>query len=63
VAAQISDVSRRIAASGSAMNGPGSRRAAEQQREDHSSGLIRSAWPNTFGATMWPSICCSAVKR
>ena len=27
-----------------------------------SSGLMRSAWPNTFGATMWPSICCSAVN-
>ena len=27
-----------------------------------SSGLIRSAWPNTFGATTWPSSCCSAVK-
>ena len=25
-------------------------------------GLIRSAWENTVGATMWPSICCSAVN-
>ena len=23
---------------------------------------MRSACPNTFGATMWPSICCSAVN-
>ena len=23
---------------------------------------MRSAWPKTFGATMWPSICCSAVN-
>jgi hypothetical protein len=27
-----------------------------------SSGLMRSAWENTVGATTWPSICCSAVK-
>ena len=27
-----------------------------------SSGLMRSAWPNTFGATTWPSSCCSAVN-
>src|SRR4029079_16469301 len=27
-----------------------------------SSGLMRSAWPNTLGATTWPSICCSAVN-
>ena len=27
-----------------------------------SSGLIRSACEKTVGATMWPSICCSAVN-
>ena len=25
-------------------------------------GLIRSAWPKTFGATTWPSSCCRIVK-
>ena len=24
--------------------------------------MIRSAWEKTAGATMWPSICCSAVN-
>ena len=23
---------------------------------------MRSAWAKTFGATTWPSSCCSAVK-
>ena len=23
---------------------------------------MRSAWPKTFGATTWPSSCCSTVK-
>ena len=27
-----------------------------------SSGLSCSAWPNTLGATTWPSSCWSAVK-
>jgi len=34
----------------------------EEQREDTISGLMRRLWPNTCGATTWPSNCCSATS-
>ena len=64
VPVEVDDVSRTIAAIGSAMNAPmkPAIRPPTSSAKITSSGLIRSAWPNTFGATTWPSSCCSTVN-
>ena len=53
-----------MAAIGSAMNAPMKPPSWPpiSSAKMTSNGLMRSAWPNTCGATTWPSSCCRTVK-